>query len=134
MKFHNPQVILFVHDCERSAAFYATFGFSETFRVPQDQPVKIEMVLGGFELGLALPGPAAESHHITPVSEGHRACITLWTDDVLAAHRAALNAGAVDNLGPHPFLDGRLSVAMVDDPDGHPIQLVQRVDQVPRLG
>ena len=35
--------------------------------------------------------------------------------------------GAKDRRGPHPFLDGRLRVAFVEDLDGHPIQLVQRV-------
>jgi len=127
MNFSNAQAILFVADCERAAAFYETFGFTETFRVPRDVPIKIEMALDGFALGLALPGPAAKSHHITPVAEGHRACITVWTDDCEAAYRAALAAGATDNLGPHPFLGDTLVVAMVEDPDGHPVQLVQRV-------
>lgn len=127
MKFMDAQAILFVADCERAAAFYGTFGFTETFRVPRDAPIKVEMVLGGFALGLALPGPAAESHHITPVVEGHRACITIWTDDCEAAYRLALAAGAADNLAPHPFLGDKLLVAMVVDPDGHPVQLVQQV-------
>ena len=127
MKFSNAQVILFVEDCEHAAAFYATFGFVETFRVPREAPIKIEMSLDGFELGFALPGPAAESHHITPVTEDHRACITLWTDDVAAAHRLALDAGALEIRSPHPFLDGHLRVAIVEDFDGHPVQLVQRV-------
>lgn len=123
--FFDPQVILFVADCERAAKFYATFGFHETFRGPAIDPVKIEMVSGGFSLGLALPEPAAESHGLTPVSTGHRACITLWTDDVDAAYALALQAGAVDLRAPHSFLES-LRVAFVEDPDGHPVQLVQR--------
>lgn len=126
MEFTDPQVILFVADCERAARFYANFGFTETFRAPQNDPVKVEMVLSGFGLGLALPGPAAESHGLTPVTEGDRACITLWTDDVQGAYRLALASGAADHAAPHPFLDGRLRVAFVRDPDGHPIQFVQR--------
>ncbi|MCE1175043.1 MAG: VOC family protein [Propionibacteriales bacterium] len=126
MQFSDPQAIPFVADCERSARFYATFGFSETFRSPQEEPVKIELALGGFGLGLALPGPAAESHGITPVTTGHRACLALWTDDVDAAYALALTAGATDHRGPHPFRDGSLQVAFVEDPDGHPLQLVQR--------
>ena len=82
--------------------------------------------MGGFGLGLALPGPAAESHGLTPVTSGQRACVTLWTDDVDGAHMLALAAGATDNSAPHPFLDGHLRVAFVEDPDGHPVQLVQR--------
>lgn len=129
MRFSDPQVILFVADCERAAAFYSEFGFTETFRAPDDDPVKVEMALGGFALGLALPEPAAESHGIAPVTRGHRAAITLWTDDVEAAYSHALTAGARDHRGPHPFLDGKLMVAFVEDPDGHPLQLVQRVSR-----
>jgi catechol 2,3-dioxygenase-like lactoylglutathione lyase family enzyme len=43
MRFSDAQVILFVADTERAAAFYRRFGFQETFRTSQDQPVKIEM-------------------------------------------------------------------------------------------
>jgi hypothetical protein len=68
----------------------------------------------------------AESHGLTPVMEGDRACVTLWTDDVDGVHRLALASGASDHAGPHGFLDGRLRVAFVRDPDGHPIQFVQR--------
>lgn len=131
MAFTDPQVILFVADCERAAAFYSHFGFRETFRTTPDAPVKVEMTLGGFGLGLALPEPAAESHGIDPVTTGHRACITLWTEDVDGAYRMALDAGATDHAAPHAFLDGRLRVAFVEDPDGHPVQLVQRVASRP---
>jgi hypothetical protein len=127
--FSDPQVILFVADCEAAARLYQHFGFVETFRTSPEQPIKIEMALGGFNLGLALPGPAAESHLLTPVTAGHRACITLWTDDVDGAYGMALRAGALDHSAPHPFLDGRLRVAFVEDLDGHPIQLVQQVSE-----
>lgn len=125
--YHDAQVILFVADTEASARFYEHFGFRETFRTDEVPPVKVELLLEGFSLGLALPEPAARSHGIAPVTTGHRACITLWTDDVEAAYRDALAAGARDHAAPHPFL-GRLRVAFVEDPDGHPVQLVQRVE------
>lgn len=128
MELSEPQVILFVADCERAAAFYRRLGFTETFRSPDRPPIKVELAMGGFGLGLALPEPAAESHGLTPVTAGHRACLTLWTDDVQAAYALALEAGAADMRGPHPFRDGLLSVAFVEDPDGHPVQLVQRLD------
>lgn len=127
VRFTNPQAILFVADCEQAARFYQAFGFRETFRTSATAPVKIELDLDGFTLGLALPAPAATSHHISPVAHGHRACITLWTDDVDHAYQIALDAGAKDNRGPHPFLDGQLRVAFVEDLDEHPIQLVQRI-------
>ncbi len=128
-EYRDAQVILFVGDTEVAARFYGHLGFRETFRTREAPPIKIELALGGFELGLALPGPAAASHGITPVTAGHRACITLWTDDVEAAYRDALGVGARDHAAPHPFLDGRLRVAFVEDPDGHPVQLVQRVTE-----
>ncbi len=127
MEFSNPQVILFVDDCERAARFYSAFGFEETFCLPQSDPFKIELLKGGFGLGLALPGPARESHGLDPVTEGHRVCMTIWTDDVGGAHQLALDAGATDYAPPHDFLDGSLRVAIVEDPDGHPIQLVERI-------
>lgn len=127
MEFTDPQVILFVADCERAARFYAACGFAETFRAPEQDPVKIEMRKDGFMLGLALPGPAAESHQLQPVTEGHRACLTLWCDDTVEGHRVAVEAGAKEILPPHPYLDGRLLVAQLEDPDGHGLQIVQRV-------
>lgn len=125
MEFTSPQAILFVGDCERAAAFYQRFGFRETFRTNPDSPAKVEMTLGGFSLGLALPEPAAQSHGLEPVTSGHRACIALWTDDVDNAYSMALAAGGADQAAPHPFLDGQLRIAFVEDPDGHPVQLVQ---------
>jgi predicted enzyme related to lactoylglutathione lyase len=127
MRFTDAMVILFVADCEAAARFYGQFGFVETFRNGATAPIEIELALDGFNLGLALPGAAAESHHITPVTAGHRACITLWTDDVEAAYAMALQVGAIDRTPPHPFLDGRGRVAIVEDLDGHPVQLVQKV-------
>lgn len=127
MTFTDPQVILFVADCERAARFYEAFGFVETFRGGGDPPVKIEMLLGGFSLGLALPGPAAEAHGIEPVTTGHRAVVTLWTDDLDAARALALRSGGLGSGEPHEFLEGALRVVFVEDPDGHPVQLVQRV-------
>jgi catechol 2,3-dioxygenase-like lactoylglutathione lyase family enzyme len=129
VRFFAPQVNLFVADCARAARFYGALGFRETYRDDGDPPVKVELVLDGATL--ALPGPAAASHGIDPVTRGHRACVTLWTDDVGAARQVALDAGAHDNQAPHPFLDGRLRIAMVEDPDGHPVQLVERVAPAP---
>jgi len=124
MRFTDPQIILFVADCERAASFYGALGFVETFRSAPEAPVKIEMKLEAFTLGLALPGPAAESHGLDPVTEGDRACLTLWTDDVEQAFALAVEAGGVPRRAPHRFREV-LQVAFVNDPDGHPIQLVE---------
>lgn len=126
MGFSKPQAILFVRDPERSADLYRFFGFVETFRTPDEKPIKVEMSLDGFELGLAEPAAAATHHQIEPVIEGDRACITLWTDDIDVAYVEAQNQGALPRHAPHSFLDGQLRVAFLYDLDGHPIQLVQR--------
>lgn len=84
------------------------------------------MGLGGFVLGLALPEPAAEAHGLDPVVTGHRTCMTIRTDDVAGAYSMALEAGARQQR-PAPYLDGRLRIALVEDPDGHPVQLVQSI-------
>jgi catechol 2,3-dioxygenase-like lactoylglutathione lyase family enzyme len=127
VEFSDPQVILFVADTERAACFYGVFGFRETFRAPEENPVKIEMALGGFTLGLALPQLMAQSHGLEPVTAGHRACIALWTDDVDAAYRLSLSSGATDYRSPYALRDGRFRVALIEDPDGHPVQLVQKI-------
>ncbi|WP_062310487.1 VOC family protein [Demequina rhizosphaerae] len=126
MEFFEPQVILFVEDCERAAGFYARLGFVETFRSDDEAPIKVEMALGGFMLGLAHPEPAAQSHGLEPVTEGDRVCLTLWTDDVESAFDRAVEAGGRARREPHRFRDV-LQVAFVNDLDGHPIQLVERV-------
>ncbi|WP_084125880.1 glyoxalase/bleomycin resistance/extradiol dioxygenase family protein [Demequina sp. NBRC 110054] len=133
MEFSEPQVILFVGDCERASRFYTALGFRETFRSSPTEPVKVEMTLGGFVLGLALPGPAAESHGLTPVTEGDRACITLWTDDVEAAFAHAVASGGTSRRARHTFRE-TLLVAFVTDPDGHPVQLVQRMAEAEGAG
>lgn len=74
MKVFDPQIILFVADTERAAPFYAALCFVEDFRAtePDTAPVKIEMSLDGFGLRLALPGPGAQTHGLTPVTRGRR--------------------------------------------------------------
>ncbi len=77
MKIFDPQIILFVTDTERAARFYANLGLVQDYRAtkPDSAPVKIEMSLDGFGLGLALPGPAAQAHGLNPVTQGQRACL-----------------------------------------------------------
>lgn len=125
VQFSEPQVILFVANPEASARFYGTFGFAETFRTSAVDPGKIEMVKGGFTLGLATPASAAEAHGLVANTAPHRAVVVLWTDDVGGAYRLALDAGAREIRSPHEFR-GTLKIAFVSDLDGHPVHLVQR--------
>jgi catechol 2,3-dioxygenase-like lactoylglutathione lyase family enzyme len=65
-----------------------------------------------------------DDHGLDPVPHGQRAAVILWTDDVDAAFEELTSKG-VPALGePQEWL-GRLRIAWVADPDGHPVQLVQ---------
>ncbi len=128
LTFTAPQVILFSADVERAGAFYRRLGFAEVFRVPENgPPIHVDLVLGDYKIGFASIASSREHHGLAPVDEGQRATITLWTEDTAAAYRSLTAAGVPGLAEPHVWLD-RLLIAWVEDPDGHPIQLVQRLD------
>jgi catechol 2,3-dioxygenase-like lactoylglutathione lyase family enzyme len=125
--FTAPQVILFSADVERASAFYRRLGFQETFRVPDDgPPIHVDVVLNEYKIGFASIDSSREHHGLQPVAEGQRATVTLWTQDTRAAYRSLTAAGVTGLAEPHVWLD-RLLIAWIQDPDGHPIQLVQRL-------
>ena len=125
--FRSPMINLYSKDLRRAVAFYERLGFVETFRTPaHGDPAHIELTLGTFILGIATVEAAREIHGLRPEGEGRWIEIALWTDDTDAAV-SALTATGVSVLSPaHDFLDGRLRSAWIADPDGNPIQLVQR--------
>ncbi|HEY4045586.1 MAG TPA: VOC family protein [Acidobacteriaceae bacterium] len=90
------------------------------------EPVHIELTLEGFTLGIATMEAAKEHHSLRPGGEGHWIEIVLWTDDTHAALNALVAKGAPLLSPAHDFLDGKLRAAWIADPDGNPIQLVQR--------
>jgi DNA-binding transcriptional ArsR family regulator/catechol 2,3-dioxygenase-like lactoylglutathione lyase family enzyme len=125
--FRSPMINLYSKDLRRAVAFYERLGFVETFRTPaQGDPAHIELTLGTFVLGIATIEAARGIHGLRPEGDGRWIEIALWTDDTDAAVRA-LSANGAPVLSPaHDFLDGRLRSAWIADPDGNPIQLVQR--------
>ena len=125
--FSNPQVILFSADVERACAFYRRLGFQETFRVPRDgPPIHADLVLDGYKIGVASIVSSREHHGLDPVTTGQRATITLWTEDTDTVYRGLTAAGVPGLAEPQVWLD-HLLIAWVEDPDGHPIQLVQEL-------
>lgn len=56
---------------------------------------------------------------------GKGTCFSLWVDDLDAAHRAALDAGATEVHPPREF-DWKPRTSIVDDPSGNRIALGQR--------
>ena len=125
--FRAPMINLYSRDLSRSAAFYAQLGFVETFRTPEiGDPVHIELALDGFTLGIATIEAAKEHHSLRPGGEGRWIEIVLWTDDTDAAVNTLVANGAPLLTPAHDFLDGALRAAWIADPDGNPIQLVQK--------
>jgi catechol 2,3-dioxygenase-like lactoylglutathione lyase family enzyme len=129
--FRTPQVILFSDDLAGAVAFYARLGFTETFRVPTDgEPIHVDLVLDGYKIGIASVASTRDDHGLDPVAEGQRAAVILWTDDTPAAYEDLVAGGAPALASPHVWL-GRLLIAWTADPDGHPIQIVQRLPAGP---
>jgi predicted enzyme related to lactoylglutathione lyase len=126
-QFREPMINIYSHDLARLAGFYERLGFRETFRTPKEgSPIHVEVGLDGFTMGIASVDAAAADHGLSPELGGRPIEIVLWTDDVDGDHRR-LTAGGVPTLSPpHDFLGGGLRAAWVADPDGNPIQLVQR--------
>jgi glyoxylase I family protein len=128
--FRDPQVVLFSADVERAARFYRSLGFVEGFRTPgQGEPIHVDVELGGYRIGIASIASTRDDHGLHPVEQGERAAVVLWTDDVPAALARLRSTGVAVLKEPEPWL-GRLLIAWVADPDGHPVQLVQPL--VPR--
>jgi catechol 2,3-dioxygenase-like lactoylglutathione lyase family enzyme len=123
--FRKPAINIYSYDVRRLARFYASLGFRETFRTPNEgTPVHIEVTLDGFTLGIASVEAASAHHGLNPDLGGRPVEIVLWTDDTDRDY-ARLTAGDAPSLSPpHDFLTN-LRAAWVADPDGNPIQLVQ---------
>ena len=125
--FKAPMINLYSLDLSRAVTFYSELGFSETFRTPESgDPIHVELTLDGFTLGIATMEAAKEHHSLRPGGEGRWIEIVLWTDDTDAALNALVTKGTPVLTPPHDFLEGALRAAWIADPDGNPIQIVQR--------
>jgi catechol 2,3-dioxygenase-like lactoylglutathione lyase family enzyme len=125
--FHTPQIVLFSEDLPRAVTFYSRLGFTETFRVPTEgEPIHVDLVLDGYKIGIASVASTRDDHGLDPVPEGQRAAVILWTPDTAASYAKLTADGAPALASPHRWL-GRLLIAWTADPDGNPIQIVQRL-------
>ncbi len=125
--FGSPQVILFTADVARAAEFYRRLGFHETFRVPSEgDPIHVDLALDGYKIGFASIESSRDDHGLRPVSEAQRATVILWTGDTVSAYHRLVADGVPGLQPPHDWL-GRLLIAWVQDPGGHPIQIVQNL-------
>ena len=125
--FSSPQIVLFCADIDRTVEFYRQLGFTEVFRTPRTgTPKHVDLVLDGFRLGFVSHDACREDHDLHSNRGDRRAAVILWCEDTAEAYRRVLEAGATPMRGPHRFLENLL-IAWAIDPDGHPIQLVQRL-------
>jgi predicted enzyme related to lactoylglutathione lyase len=125
--YSAPMINLYSRDLPRAVAFYSELGFVETFHTPATgAPEHIELKLDNFTLGIATIAAARQVHGLRPEGEGRWIEIVVRTDDVDTAVSALAAKGAPILSPAHDFLDGSLRSAWIADPDGNPIQLVQR--------
>lgn len=124
--FRTPQINIYSHDVMRLVKFYEDIGFRETFRTPKEgEPDHVELTLDQIKIGIASVNAATSDHGLRLNLAGHTMEIVLWNDDTDSAYTRLTAKGAPSLSPPHDFL-GFLRVAWVADPDGNPIQLVQR--------
>lgn len=122
----NPAVTLYSEDLPRAVAFYEGLGFRERFRFPAQGPlVHIELALEGFLLGIVDIAVAAGQHGFTVNLNGRAAELVFWTDDTDGLYARLVSEGAASIAAPHDWLND-LRIAWIADPDGTPVQLVQR--------
>jgi lactoylglutathione lyase len=129
MEFRNAFVNFYVDDVELSVQFYvAHFGFVETFRTPkQGEPEHVEARLGEFLLGLSSKRAAFEVHGVPLGPSGAPSAeLVFWTDHVDDDYAVLIAAGVTSLSPPYDFL-GALRPARLSDPDGNPIQIVQKL-------
>ena len=124
-RFRKPAINIYSHDVMRLVRFYASLGFRETFRTPEEgTPAHVELALDGFTIGIASVEAASADHGLSPELGGRPFEIVLWTDATDREYARLTAAGAPALSPPHDFL-ADLRAAWVADPDGNPIQLVQ---------
>jgi uncharacterized glyoxalase superfamily protein PhnB len=124
--FQTPSIGLLTRDVPRLVVFYQGLGFRETYRYPREGPPEhVEVKLGDLTLGISSVDAAVNRHGLSPNLSGRPVYIVLWTRDTDAAYARLTAHGAASLRPPHDFLTD-LRTAWVADPDGNPINVVQR--------
>ena len=124
--FSDPMINVYSHDVPRLVKFYESAGFRETFRTPKQGALDhVEVRLDHFTLAISSVQAAIDHHGLHPDLGGRPIEIVLWSDDTDGDFARLTAGGAPVVSPPRDFLD-TFRVAWVEDPDGNPVQLVQR--------
>ena len=127
--FQTPSIDIFSRDVVRLENFYERLGFRETYRTPRDgTPTHVEVTLDQFTIGISSVEAAVSHHGLNPNLNGRPITIILWSNDTDRDYTRLTAEGAPSLSPPHTFHPNQydLRTAWVADPDGNPINIVQR--------
>lgn len=124
--FENGFINLYTADMSRSLGFDKDIlGFTETFRVPQDQPDHVELMMEGISVALSTV-EAAKTHQGIDAHPGAPAmCLVIWTRNFDGAYAHLVGSGAPVVVEPHNAGNGNRN-ALLRDPDGNLVELVAK--------
>jgi lactoylglutathione lyase len=120
-------VHLYTGDIEAGIRFYRDLlGFTETFRTPREgTPEHVELVLGGFGIGLGAVAAAKRVHGVDATPGSPAMALVVWTDDVDAAFARLTAAGTPVVQPPHDTGNNNRN-ALLRDPDGNLVEIVAK--------
>jgi lactoylglutathione lyase len=120
-------VNLYTRRMEEGIRFYRDLlGFTETFRTPgEGTPEHVELVLGGFGIGLGTVEAAKRVHGVDASPGSPAMVLVVWTDDVDAAFERLTAAGVPTIQPPHDTGNSNRN-ALLRDPDGNLVEIVAK--------
>ena len=120
-------VNLYTSDIEAGIRFYRDLlGFTETFRTPREgTPEHVELVLGGFGIGLGTVEAAKRVHGVDASPGTPAMVLVIWTDDVDAAFERLIVSGTPVVQMPHDTGNNNRN-ALLRDPDGNLVEIVAK--------
>lgn len=130
LKFHSPQVNLFVKDVMLSVKFYIeNFGFEETFRNEKTGiPDHVELKLDSFDLAISSITSAKQVHNIEVGTGLPKGELVIWTENADQSYKRLIEHGASSVQEPHNFRN--LRNARIHDLDQNLITIVSKRDEL----
>ncbi len=125
--FVSAFVNLYTSDIEAGLRFYRDLlGFEEVFRTPTEgTPEHVELVLGGFRLGLGTVEAAKRVHGVEATPGSPVMAVVVWADDVDTAFERLTAAGVPALQAPHDTGNDNRN-ALLRDPDGNLVEIVSK--------